>query len=356
MRKIILTTGGTGGHIFPALAVGEAILELDPRAELLFVGATYGPEAKLVGEAGITFVGLPGRGMLGRGIKALPAALDNLLALTRALKIVRQFRPCVVAAFGGYASFPAAVAAKLLGVPLLIHEQNAIAGTVNRVMGRFANRRCVSTQETGEMTRPYVFTGNPVRRSAIGAVDRRNRKTKNLLVLGGSQGAHSINRAMCEILNELKANGVEILHQTGQKDLEETRAAYEMAGYDVQCVQPFISDMGRAYGWADLVFCRAGASTIAELLASGLPAVLTPFPSAIHDHQTLNAQALADAGCAVITPETRISEVKKVILELFEDREQLGKMTQAAVASQNSDAAHLVALEIMNLCRKVEGA
>lgn len=349
MPRIILTTGGTGGHIFPALATAEAIREARPDADLLFMGATYGPEKEMAQKAGLPFCGLPGRGILGRGLKAIPAMRDNLVAVAKAIKAVRAFSPCVVAAFGGYASFAPAVAARLLRIPLLLHEQNAICGASNRLLGRFASTLCISLPQTTGFARPCVITGNPVRKN-IGRAAARRMPGRKLFVYGGSQGAHALNMLMKKFLPRLAASNVEILHQTGARDIDEMRAAYEAAGYARQCAQPFIDDMESAYAWADIALCRAGASCLAELCAAELPAILVPFPHAIHDHQTLNAKNLSDAGAAILLPEARLDEAFSTITNLLDNRAKLTGMSRAAATLARPDAAGAVAAEILKLC------
>lgn len=350
MPKIIITTGGTGGHIFPALATCEELKANWPDVDILFMGATYGAEAKLAAAAGLRFRGLPGKGVLGKGWKAFPAMAANMLALLIALAEVKDFAPCVVAAFGGYASFPAALAARILGIPLLLHEQNAIVGTVNKLLGRLAATRCASLPRTQGLREPYVFTGNPVR-NAIAQADRNRTGTgRRLLVLGGSQGATALNRQIVSILKDLRAQDVQLLHQTGTKDIEFVRNAYAEAGYAPECARPFIDNMQEAYGWADLAFCRAGASTVAELCIAGLPAVLVPFPAAIHDHQTLNAQAMLQAGAARLLPESELQKASGLILKLLGEPATLKEMSRATERIRKPDAAALVAGQIMLLC------
>lgn len=350
MEKIILTTGGTGGHIFPALAVAEALKEINPQVELLFIGATYGPEKDLAKSANISFVGLEGRGILGRGFAAIPAAFENLRAIARAVKIIRDFSPCAVAAFGGYACFPTAVASLLCKRPLLLHEQNAIPGTSIKLLAKRAATVCVSLPQTEGLGRALVLTGNPVRRNVRQSQHEIRHKSKRILVLGGSQGAHALNEAIIAILPFLKDNHVEILHQTGTKDYERTRQAYADVGIDPGSVQPFIEKMGEAYSWADLAICRAGASTIAELCIAELPSILVPFPAAIHDHQTKNARVVADAGGALLVPESRLDQLQATIQELLSEPHKLGEMSRACTSLARPDAALLVAREIMKLC------
>ena len=343
MDNIILTTGGTGGHIFPALAVAEELRRRNPNANLLFVGSLYGPEERLMRQADIPFEGLPVRGLLGRGFKAVGAGAQMALAVGKAVGILRRFKPDVVAGFGGYAAFAPMLAARILGVPGVLHEQNAIAGASNRFLARLARRVCISLPNTsGFDMKKCVFTGNPVRAavSAVGQVDR-HRQTRRLLVMGGSQGAHALNAFMLENLAEFRGAGVEIRHQTGITDEGSARAAYVAAGYAPECVSAFIDDMAGAYAWADVALCRAGASTVAELCAAGLPSVLVPFPYAIHDHQTRNAEMLTRSGAAVLVPEGRmaVQGMSDILLRLLTMPGEREPMAAAALAAARPDAA-----------------
>ncbi|MDR3357820.1 MAG: undecaprenyldiphospho-muramoylpentapeptide beta-N-acetylglucosaminyltransferase [Desulfovibrio sp.] len=343
MRNVILTTGGTGGHIFPALAVAEEMRRQYPGLRLKFVGSLYGPEKEIMREKDISFEGLPVRGVLGRGPRAVAAAGMMAAAVAKAAGIVRRCKPQVVLGFGGYASFAPMLAAALLGVPSVLHEQNAAAGASNRLMGRFARRVCLSWPGTPGFARTKcVLTGNPVR-AGIRAAGRETRghRTRRLLVLGGSQGARALNVLLSEILPRLAAAGVEIRHQSGRNDEHDTRRAYASAGYSPKCVSAFIDDMAEAYRWADLVMCRAGASTTAELCVAGLPAVLVPFPYAAYDHQTHNARILEKAGAAVLLPESglRPDRAGELLLELLENEERRGRMSLAALGMARPDAA-----------------
>ena len=348
MDKILLTTGGTGGHIFPALAVAEELRGRRPGAGLLFVGSQYGPEGRLCARAGVPFVGLPVRGFLGRGVRAIGAAARMGVAVGRALALVRDFRPDAVAGFGGYAAFAPMLAGRLLGVPCVLHEQNAVAGTSNRLLARLARKVCVSLPDTrGFPPEKCVLTGNPVRAAiaGVGQLRESGRGTRRLLVLGGSQGAHSLNLLLPGLLERLKADGVEIRHQCGERDLDATRAAYAEHGYAPGCVSAFIDDMAEAYAWADLALCRAGASTVAELCAAGLPSVLVPFPAAIHDHQTRNAAVLARAGAARLVPERDFgnADMASLLGGLLRDAARRDDMGRAALALACPDAAAAVA-------------
>jgi UDP-N-acetylglucosamine--N-acetylmuramyl-(pentapeptide) pyrophosphoryl-undecaprenol N-acetylglucosamine transferase len=343
MKSVILTTGGTGGHIFPALAVADEIRRQYPGLRLKFVGSLYGPEKELARKTGIPFEGLPVRGFLGRGLRAVAAGAMLAAAVAKAAGIVRRCKPQIVLGFGGYASLAPMLAAVLLGVPSVLHEQNAVAGASNRLMGRFTRRVCLSWPGTPGFARAKcVLTGNPVRADVCAAGhETRRRPTRRLLVLGGSQGARALNDLLPKILPRLAAAGVEIRHQSGKNDEHATRRAYASAGYAPECVNAFIDDMAEAYRWADLVMCRAGASTAAELCVAGLPAVLVPFPHAAHDHQTHNARILEKAGAAALLPESglRPDSAFELLLELLGDEDRRGRMSLAALRTGRPDAA-----------------
>ncbi len=334
MEKILLTTGGTGGHIFPALAVAEELQRRHPQAELLFMGALYGPEARLAAQAGLPFAGLPVRGLVGRGWRGAAAAAGLAAACGQALARVRRFRPHVAIGFGSYAAFAPLLAARLCGVPCVLHEQNAVAGASNRLLGRLARRVCLSLEGTsGFAPEKCVLTGNPVRAAVAAAGERERTFTgRRLLVMGGSLGAHAINEYVVEHLAALREAGVEIRHQTGERDYDGVRAAYVAAGYDAGCVSAFMDDMGAAYAWADLALCRAGATTVAELCAAGLPAMLIPFPYAAHDHQSGNAIALSRAGAADWMAECRMRPdgLLTRLLALFDAPDERRRMAEAA--------------------------
>ncbi|MCH5276429.1 MAG: undecaprenyldiphospho-muramoylpentapeptide beta-N-acetylglucosaminyltransferase [Desulfovibrionaceae bacterium] len=378
--RVILTTGGTGGHIFPALAAAEALKKRLPDADILFVGGLYGREQELAEKAGLPFLGLPVRGMLGRGLKALPAAWAMLGGIVRAWSHIHKWKPDVVMGFGGYAAFATVFAAWLRGRPTGLHEQNAVPGAANSILGRLVRRVCLSwPQPEGRAAfAPVkcVLTGNPIRAeiAAVGGVsdngdplsvhpgsDRHPSRRRDaagrptLLIMGGSQGAVAVNSLAISLLSSLRDAHVDILHQTGPKDLDRVRAAYQAHGYTTEDVQdrvlPFIDDMAAAYAWADLVLCRAGATTLAELACTGTPSVLVPFPFAAHDHQTGNARAMEDAGGAVLVPERDLEDrdMSALILGLLRDAERRERMAAGARSLARPEAAGSVADEIIKL-------
>ena len=353
MERIILTTGGTGGHIFPALAVAEEIRRRYPKAMILFVGGQSGPEADLVVKAGVDFVGLPVRGVVGRGLRGVAAGFGMIQGILKARAIIKKFQPQLVVGFGGYAAFAGVCAARLAKVPVAVHEQNSVPGLANRMAGRFAERIFLSLPDTfGAFdAKKCRLAGNPVR-SDIAALAAEGRGTRNaelaagraprLLVVGGSLGAKSLNDGITANLDALAE--MEIHHQTGKSQFETVRKAYRKAEAGHALVEPFIADMAWAYSHADIALCRAGASTLAELACAGLPAILVPYTYAARDHQRHNAQALVDRGAAVLL-EQREFEGPKVgmlaqhILELAKDPARLTQMAEAARAGALPQAA-----------------
>ncbi len=353
-RRLLIMAGGTGGHVFPALAVAEELRERG--IAVSWLGTRRGIEAELVPAAGfplhcIDVVGLRGK----RGVVAkLKAPFGLLKALWQAIGVVREVGPHCVLGFGGFASGPGGLAARLLSKPLVIHEQNAIAGTTNRILQKLATRVLEAfpgALATGE------YCGNPVRReiSALEAPQNRLALTEgqrcHLLVLGGSLGALAINQVVPEALVLLpETERPVVVHQCGQKHLGITSKAYESAGVDAEVV-PFVDDMAAAYGAADFVICRAGALTVSELTAAGLGAVLIPYPHAIDDHQNENARWLADKGAAVmmqqkdLTPEALATLLK----ELLVNKQQRVAMAVAARALAMPDAGRTVA----DVCEEV---
>ena len=353
MERLLLTTGGTGGHIFPALAVAEEARRLHPGVRILFVGSQYGPEGEWARKAGLDFVGLPVRGFIGRGLRSVGAACGMAVALVRALWLVRSFRPQVVAGFGGYAAFAPVAAARFWGIPVAVHEQNAVAGVSNKTLGRMAHKVLLSLAGTqGFAAHKCVLTGNPVR-EAVAAVGQQDCAfdRKHLLITGGSQGATALNKAVVAALPRLMEAGVTWKHQTGQRDLAWVREAYAAAGCDTEWAQPFIHDMAEAYAWADLVLCRSGATSVAELAAAGRGSVLVPFPFATHDHQTHNARLLAETGAAMMVAEKdlEIFDMTALLLRLLGEPHTLADMGRAALAEARPDAAQAVVREISAL-------
>ena len=369
MNSVILTTGGTGGHIFPALAVAEEVRRRHPGCAILFMGGKYGPEADLAVQAGLEYVGLPVKGFLGRGFRAFGAAFGMLRGLAKARIVMGRVKPDAVIGFGGYAAFAGVSAAHGKGIPTALHEQNAIPGLANRLLGKCVDLILLSLPyEEGDEGRfareKVIFTGNPVRAAVAALYDREPRRLedvgKRLLVMGGSQGARAVNTAVMHDIPALMDAGVSIWHQTGQADAANVREAYRKAGARDVRVDAFITDMAEAYAWADLALCRAGATTIAELTCAQLPAVFVPFPQATHDHQTHNARQLVTAGAAELLPQKAIAAeggrpalLGETLLRLFDDPMGLIDMGAAMRRLAHPDAAARVvdALEAILLKR-----
>lgn len=359
LERVILTTGGTGGHIFPALAVAEELKAVNDKVRILFVGGKYGSEKQAAEKAGLEFAAVPSAGVLGRGLKGVAAAFRLGTGVLRAVHLLGRFRPQVVVGFGGYASFPATAAAVLRRIPTAVHEQNSIPGMVNKVLGRYARKVMVSFPGSARYfdAGKTVHTGNPVRKSIQG-IDRTGKEPgRHLLVLGGSQGARSVNTAVVQGLGKLRDAGVSITHQTGDKDFERIRAVYSEEGWGAEVV-PFIEDMAGAYGRADLVLCRAGATTAAELTAAGLPSVLVPFPQATHNHQYHNAKHLADVGAAVIVEEKDMPAKDPIddVVHLLNDAEKRQSMGRAAAELGRPRAGAEVVQELIRLVPGTAGA
>jgi len=353
--RAILAGGGTGGHIIPAIAIAQ---ELQKRyaAEVLFIGTERGLEGRLVPAAGfpLQFVKV---GALNRVSLAtrLRTALDLPRAVFSAGRMLSQFQPDVVIGVGGYASGPAMLAAILKHLPRLAFEPNLIPGFANRIVAHFVSAAAVHFEQTGEYFRNPMVTGVPVR-PAFFQIPRKPyvQASPTLLVFGGSQGARAINQAMVRALPELmkRVPGLHVIHQTGERDYNQVQAAYTQASIQAE-VHKFIDDMPGLFARADLVLCRSGASTVAEIAAAGKPAIFVPFPLAADDHQRRNAEAMEQAQAAVVLEETRLDEVWLVdtICALLDDPGRLARMSDAARAMAHPNAAR----DIAELAAKVAG-
>ena len=346
--RVLVMAGGTGGHVFPALAVADALRAR--KIEVVWMGTRLGLEARIVPEAGIPVEWITIGGLRGKTLGTrLTAPFKVGLAVLQALRIVLRVRPAVVLGMGGYAAGPGGVAAWLTRRPLVIHEQNAIAGTTNRILARLADRVLAAFPGAFPGGIDVEVVGNPVR-AAIAALpvpDVRLAERSGparLLVLGGSQGALALNEAVPEALARIPAElRPQVRHQAGRNTLEIARAAYARVGVAAE-VSEFIDDMAEAYGWADLAICRAGALTVSELAAAGLPAVLVPFPAAVDDHQTLNGGYLVAAGGAVLVPEKQLQpeRLARVLAGLMADRGRLLDMARRARDAARPEALAMI--------------
>lgn len=362
--RVIIAGGGTGGHVFPGIALARA-LEARGDAEILFVGTPRGLETKAVPGAGFRVVTVSVRQVRGGGIRrAITGGAAAVFAVIGALRVIRRFRPDVVVGVGGYASVPMVLAARLTRIPTMLLEQNVIPGATNRLLGRFARVVCISFPETATSfagTR-VVCTGNPVRPEVVAVGEEREQQAAapgsvppTLLVVGGSAGAHRLNTQTVDALALLgaRAQAFHVIHQTGDADAEATRAQYGRLGIDAD-VQPFFGDMALAYRAADLALCRAGATTIAELLAVGVPAILVPYPYAADDHQRRNAEAVVAAGAGVLILDRELTSERlaRELGGLLRDGARLREMAAAARTMGRPRASWLVAEE----CAKLAGA
>ncbi|MDH4166478.1 MAG: undecaprenyldiphospho-muramoylpentapeptide beta-N-acetylglucosaminyltransferase [Gammaproteobacteria bacterium] len=345
-RKVAMVmAGGTGGHVFPALATARVLQRRG--YDIVWLGTRQGIEARLVPAAGIAVEWLSVGGLRGKGVVTLLAApFRLLLAIRQAMRAIRKHQPMVVLGAGGFASGPGGIAAWLLGRPLVVHEQNAVAGLTNRVLARLARRVLEGFPDSFGSGVRAERVGNPVRPEivAIAPPERRyagREGAVRLLVFGGSQGAARLNAVLPAAIGELPAAlRPAVLHQTGKHNFAETVQAYRSRGIEAD-VRPFIDDMASAYGWADLAVCRSGALTVAELAAAGVPAVLVPFPAAVDDHQTRNARYAVQAGAAKLMPEGELTPVSLAALlrALLEaGRPLLSRMAMAARTSAIIDA------------------
>src|ERR1700736_1511445 len=339
--RAILAGGGTGGHVIPALAIANE-LKKNYGAEVLFIGTARGIENRLVPAAGFPLqlvrVGALKNVSL---ITRAKTAFDLPRAVWDAGRMLNEFVPDVVIGVGGYASGPAMLAALVKHIPTLAFEPNVVPGLANRVIARFVSAAAVHFEETAKYFRHADVTGVPVRQAFFEIAPKRG-GPPTLLVFGGSQGAHAINEAMIRCLPELQreAPGIRIIHQTGERDYNDALAAYRDLGESAE-VFKFIEDMPAAFARADLVVCRSGASTVAEIAAAGKPAIFVPFPRAADDHQRVNAEALARAGAAVVVEESKLEGVwlAETISTLLQDPSRLASMSAAARALAHPNAA-----------------
>jgi UDP-N-acetylglucosamine--N-acetylmuramyl-(pentapeptide) pyrophosphoryl-undecaprenol N-acetylglucosamine transferase len=350
MRTLLIMAGGTGGHIFPGLAVAE-----QARAagwQVVWMGARGGMEERLVPRHGYSTAWIRAKAARGKGfLQKLLLPANLLFSFWESARHIRRIRPDVVLGLGGYVAFPGGMMASLLGKPLALHEQNAIAGLANKVLAGVSDKVMVAFP--GALSKAE-WTGNPVRVdiASIAAPEERFRGRQGplrILVVGGSLGAQALNDAMPRALALLSERPT-VVHQSGEKHLEALRANYAAAGVQGELVA-FIDDMARRYAEADLVVCRAGAVTIAELSAGGMASVLVPFPYAVDDHQTANARFLADRGAAILLPQTELSPERLAELIRSLDRTALLQMARNARGLGKPDAAKVVAQRCMELAR-----
>lgn len=350
--RYLISGGGTGGHIFPAVSIANALKELDPEAEILFVGALGRMEMERVPQAGYQIVGLPVRGFnRAKPWKNISVLIDLLRSLHQVKKIIRDFRPDVGVGVGGYASGAAMWQAAKMGIPILLQEQNGFAGVTNKLLKNKAAKICVAYDgmERFFPADKIILTGNPVRQNLLDGKKTKDDKRKSLLIIGGSLGAKTINDAIAEGANKLSAAGIRVVWQTGKYYYDK----YKNLSDDNLEIHDFLSDMPDRYAQADLVISRAGASSISELCLLGKPAILVPSPNVAEDHQTHNAMALVNKEAAVLVKDAEAADkLVNTALELIQDDKKLKALHTNVLKLAQKDSAKRIAQEVMALAKK----
>jgi len=347
-KRIVIMAGGTGGHVFPALAVAEWLIEKG--WQVSWLGTQAGLESRVIPEHGIEIDWLSVAGVRGKGLASKIKALFMLFkACVQAMKILRKRKPDVVLGMGGFVAGPGGLMAKLLGFPLIIHEQNRIPGTTNRLLARLADQVLEAFPGSFSGKIKAKCTGNPLRKQFLTGLEsghQQSEKEVRILIFGGSQGAQILNETVPEAVDEFQRSAlvmqsVQIKHQTGAAMLSQVESRYKALGIKAE-TNAFIDDMVAAYQWADLVICRAGAMTVSEVAAMGVPAILIPLPSAIDDHQTANARYLTDAGAGLLL---RQNDLNPVTLAEYISKalKQLAVMSVASQHCARLDATAVVA-------------
>ena len=357
--RILIAGGGTGGHLFPGIALAEELKRRNPESVSIFVGTKTGIESRVIPKLGfelrnIKIGGLKGKSSMEkvRNLSIIPGSVYQ------SIRLIREYKPKLVIGMGGYASAPVALAAKLMRVKTAICEQNTIPGLTNRILAGFVDRIFTSFPETMYLssTKRTRFTGNPVRRDLIAgsSKDKVYRGEFSLLILGGSQGAHSINEHMLNALDYLESvkDSLRIVHQTGNTDYDRTCRVYRKKGFDSE-VTSFIDDMASVYRDADLVVCRAGATTISELTVYGRASLLVPYPFAANNHQEVNARVLSDRGAArmILNGDLKGDNLAEMIMGLAADPETLSRMGKEASKLGRRRAAE----DIVDSCYELLG-
>lgn len=356
--KVLIAAGGTGGHIYPGIAVAKEILRRNPESEILFVGTSRGLETKIVPASGfqlslINSAGLKSVGFVGKvkGLSVLPRSFFE------ARSLIKNFKPTVVIGAGGYVSGPVLLTAALMKVPTLVMDSNALPGFTNRQLARFVDKAALTFEES----LPYfgkkgIVTGNPVRKEFFEIAPKTRGAKINILLFGGSQGARAINNTMVDALKILSEfhDRVHIVHQTGEGDFERIKEEYNRAGFGDAEVKPYISEMVAEFEKADLIISRAGATTCAEVAAAGKAAIMIPLPTAADDHQRKNAEALQTAGAArmILQSDLNAERLANEIIEFINEPEKIGAMESAAKSMARIDAAESTVDLIEDLAKK----
>ncbi len=361
-KRVIISGGGTGGHIFPAISVANALKRLNERIEILFVGAENRMEMEKIPEAGYKIIGLPVEGFQRRRIwRNFIVVVKLMKSLVMANRIVKEFNPHVVVGVGGYASGPVLRQAGRMGIPTLIQEQNSYAGVTNKLLAKKASVICVAYDGMDRYfpAKKIIKTGNPVRHNFDNLAELREEAfsffslTKDIpvvLVLGGSQGAGSVNKGLSENISRLKEAGCQWLWQTGTHYFENVKTLVSLTFSDNIFVHGFINRMDLAYAASDLIISRAGAGTISELCLVGKPVILIPSPNVAEDHQTMNAEALSDRGAAVLIPDNEaVSRLVEEAVRLITDKSGMISLSENISMMAERDADIKIAKEVLKL-------
>ncbi len=357
--RLIITGGGTGGHVYPGIAVALELMRRDSNSEALFVGASRGVERELVPKAGLKLALLNVSGLRGEGIAGKISGIARLVkAIFECIGIIRRFKPDVTLGVGGYASGAMGVASVLTGVPLTLAEQNSAPGLTNRWLSRVSKRVFVTWPGSEEFfpNGRARITGNPIRPEFFSAPPEEKSDTLKILVIGGSGGARSINNAMVEAIQKLDETGIKlsVTHQTGKTEASDVKGAYSSARFSWE-VAPFFYDLPLRMADADLIVSRAGAGALAEICAVGKAAIYVPYPYAADDHQMKNAEKMMSVGAALVVADSDLDGdfLVKTILELACDRNSLARMGEKAKAMATPDSAGLIVDELYAITRKV---
>jgi UDP-N-acetylglucosamine--N-acetylmuramyl-(pentapeptide) pyrophosphoryl-undecaprenol N-acetylglucosamine transferase len=358
--RIIITGGGTGGHVFPGIAVAEAVVRLAPETEIVFVGGSNGIEATAVPKAGFPFLPIPAQGLLGKRLLVIPKVMwTTIRGLISSLRIMGEFKPDVVFATGGYVSGSVAMAAWLMRIPLVIQEQNSIPGLTNRLLSRIAREvflNYASSRKHFPRRGHLKLSGSPIRLDVLTGEPERalrglklDREKQTVLILGGSQGARSINRAAITAIRlTRKRNDIQFILQTGRREYKRISHKLNNLRENVT-VLPFIRHMGDMYSLANLVVTRAGAMSLAEVTACGKASILIPFPYATHNHQEENARVLVDVGAAqmIIDKQLTGEDLADRIVKLIDTPRKLREMSNNALSLARPDAAEKIATALL---------
>lgn len=356
--RVIISAGGTGGHIFPGVAIAREFRRRDPDTTILFVGTPRGLESKIVPREGFDLEMIQVGALKGISMAQRIRSFSQLpLSFASALRILRRFKPDVVIGVGGYSSGPTLLMAALSRIPTMVVEPNAMPGFTNRVLARFVDAAALTFSEALAFFRGRgVVTGNPVRGDFAGLAKKARGDKLSVLIFGGSQGARAINNAMVAALPRLAGfrDRLSITHQTGEKEFEAVKRGYEDAGFADADVKPFIQDMARHFERADLLICRAGATTAAEVAAAGKAAIFVPFPFATDDHQRKNAEAFQKAGAGLMIVERELTpeRLSGEIARLIEHPEEIDRMEEASRKLGRSDASERAVDLAMKVARK----